>query len=61
MIELSVCGIKDEGIQRKLLSESKLTLLGASKIIVFMNAAARDDVDLKISAVSGMKKLQIMA
>lgn len=46
-----VCGIQDEGIQRKLLSESKLTFLRTSKIDVSMEAAAKDAVVLKISAV----------
>lgn len=54
-----VCGIQDEGIQRKLLSEAKLTLSRASEIAVAMEAAARDAVDLKISTVPEIKKLQI--
>lgn len=54
-----VCGIQDEAIQRKLLSESKLTLARASEIAVSMEAAARDAVDLKRSPVLEVQKLQI--
>lgn len=54
-----VCGIKDEVIQRKLLSESKLMFMTALEITISMQAAARDD--LKISSVSEVEKLQVKA
>ena len=37
-----VCGIQDESIQTKLLSEGQLTLAKATKIAMTMEAAARD-------------------
>ena len=42
-----VCGIQDEGIQRKLLAERDLTLIRATEIAVSMETAARDVTNLR--------------
>jgi hypothetical protein len=53
-----VCGIHDETIQRKLLSETDLTLTRATEIAVSMEAAALDTVDLRMATASGVHKIQ---
>lgn len=55
-----VCGIQEENIQRKLLSEHQLTLARATEIAVSMEAAARDAGNLRTAAAGvEINKIQV--
>ena len=51
-----VCGIQDEGMQRKLLAESQ-TLARAMEIVVTMETATRDANNLKISSGTEVNRI----
>ncbi|KAG8191042.1 hypothetical protein JTE90_029485 [Oedothorax gibbosus] len=53
-----VCGIQDEAIQRKLLSENALTLARATEIALSMEMAAKNAGDLKVALVSDANFVQ---
>lgn len=53
-----VCGIQDEAIQRKLLSENALTLARATEIALSMEMAAKNAGDLRIAMVSDANFVQ---
>lgn len=53
-----VCGIQDEAVQRKLLSENQLTLARATEIALSMEMAAKNAENLKIGSVSDTNFVQ---
>ena len=54
-----VCGLRSEQIQKKLLSESDLTLDNALETAVAMETAARDAVELQAKHTGGVNKLKV--
>ena len=52
-----VCGLKNEQIQKQLLSKSTLTLPKATEIAVAMETASKDASELRHQQVSGVNKL----
>ena len=52
-----ICGIQDEGMQRKLLAESQLTLARDMEIVVTMETDARDENNLRISSGTEVNRI----
>ena len=52
---LLVCGLSSEAIQKRLLSEKKLTLAAAQEIALGMEAAAKEATELQVSSKSSLE------